>query len=138
MCQAEDRVHRIGQNDNVLIKYLVAKNTADDFIWPLIQKKMNVLNAVGLHQDFSIHNVDNTSQKETGQLDLTSFINISPFSEEQSQSQHDKTQHNFSNLTDNKELKDSSPKASTSTNNFKELLEDDEEYFNSYNWDDML
>lgn len=138
MCQAEDRVHRIGQNDDVLIQYLVARDTADDYIWPLIQKKMRVLNAVGLDQDFSIDNVDVTEQKESGQLDLTSFINISPFSEEQSQSQHDKEQNNFSNRRDNKEQKDSSPKASTSTNHFKELLEDDEEYFSSFNWDDAM
>ncbi|XP_012215897.1 SWI/SNF-related matrix-associated actin-dependent regulator of chromatin subfamily A-like protein 1 [Linepithema humile] len=137
LCQAEDRVHRIGQNNEVLIQYLVAKDTADDYIWPLIQRKMNILNAVGLDQDFSIDNVDVNEQKEIGQLDLTSFINISPFSEEQLQSQHDKEQNDFLHLIDNKEQKDSSPKASTS-NNFKELLEDDEEYFSSCNWDDMI
>ncbi|KAL6439202.1 hypothetical protein ACFW04_003853 [Cataglyphis niger] len=126
LCQAEDRVHRIGQNDNVIIQYLVAKDTADDYIWPLIKKKLDVLNAAGLDQDLSINNVDMTAQKEYGQQDLTSFMSISLSSEEQSQSQENKKQKN-----------ESVSEASVSTNDFKQLLEIDEEYFDSCNWDDI-
>ncbi|KAJ8385096.1 hypothetical protein AAFF_G00193170 [Aldrovandia affinis] len=50
MIQAEDRVHRIGQTSNVDIHYLVAKGTADDYLWPMIQEKMNVLEQVGLSE----------------------------------------------------------------------------------------
>lgn len=125
LCQAEDRVHRIGQNDNVIIQYLVAKNTADDYIWPLIKNKLNVLNAAGLDQDLSIDSVDMTAQKKRGQQDLTSFLNISLSLEKQSQSQ------------ENKQKDDSTPEASTSTNDFKQLLEIDEEYFDSCSWDDI-
>ncbi|KAM6986962.1 SWI/SNF-related matrix-associated actin-dependent regulator of chromatin subfamily A-like protein 1 [Aplochiton taeniatus] len=50
LLQAEDRVHRIGQTSNVDIHYLVAKGTADDYLWPLIQEKMNVLEQVGLSE----------------------------------------------------------------------------------------
>ncbi|KAJ0005687.1 hypothetical protein NQD34_015581 [Periophthalmus magnuspinnatus] len=50
LIQAEDRVHRIGQTCNVNIHYLVAKGTADDHLWPLIQEKMNVLEQVGLSE----------------------------------------------------------------------------------------
>ena len=31
--QAEDRVYRIGQKNSVNIHYLVAKKTADDYLW---------------------------------------------------------------------------------------------------------
>ncbi|XP_059199416.1 SWI/SNF-related matrix-associated actin-dependent regulator of chromatin subfamily A-like protein 1 [Centropristis striata] len=50
LLQAEDRVHRIGQTSNVNIHYLVAKGTADDHLWPMIQEKMNVLEQVGLSE----------------------------------------------------------------------------------------
>lgn len=125
LCQAEDRVHRIGQNDNVIIQYLVAKDTADDYIWPLIKNKLNVLNAAGLDQDLSIDNVDTTIQKKRGQQDLTSFMNTSLSLEKDSQSQ------------ENKQKNDSAPEASTSKNDFEELLEIDEECFDSCSWDNI-
>uniref|UniRef100_A0A0K0CWP8 Helicase C-terminal domain-containing protein n=1 Tax=Angiostrongylus cantonensis TaxID=6313 RepID=A0A0K0CWP8_ANGCA len=40
---AEDRAHRVGQKDSVFVQYLVARNTADDVIWPLVQRKLDVL-----------------------------------------------------------------------------------------------
>ena len=51
LTQAEDRAHRIGQTDSVTIQYLVALNTADDKLWPMIQKKLDVLNEAGLSKD---------------------------------------------------------------------------------------
>merc|ERR1712059_90088 len=51
LTQAEDRAHRIGQTDSVVIQYLVARGTADDFIWPMIQGKLDVLNKAGLSKD---------------------------------------------------------------------------------------
>ncbi|XP_032683947.1 SWI/SNF-related matrix-associated actin-dependent regulator of chromatin subfamily A-like protein 1 [Odontomachus brunneus] len=128
LCQAEDRVHRIGQNDNVIIQYLVARDTADDYIWPLIKKKMNVLNAVGLDQDFSINDVDTMVQKKTGQQDLSSFVSISP---EELKEQSSKEQKDSSAMKD---------VASTSicVKELKELLEVDGEYFDSCDWDDVM
>ncbi|XP_059152486.1 SWI/SNF-related matrix-associated actin-dependent regulator of chromatin subfamily A-like protein 1 [Physella acuta] len=51
LVQAEDRAHRIGQEDSVTIQYLLAKGTADDYIWPLVQTKLNVLSKAGLTKD---------------------------------------------------------------------------------------
>ncbi|KAK6047424.1 helicase protein [Cooperia oncophora] len=51
LLQAEDRAHRVGQKDSVFVQYLVAKNTADDVIWPLIQQKLDVLGQVNLSND---------------------------------------------------------------------------------------
>lgn len=128
-------MHRIGQNDTVIIQYLVAKDTADDYIWPLIKKKMNVLNAVGLDQDFSIDNVDVAVRKEK-QRDLTSFLNRSSGSEKGSQ--HDKELKDSPAVGDNKEQERYvTPEASTSSD-FKDLLEIDEECFDSCDWDDIM
>lgn len=43
MLQAEDRVHRIGQLQDVKIFYLFAEDTIDELLWPLIRKKMQLL-----------------------------------------------------------------------------------------------
>ncbi|XP_028992553.1 SWI/SNF-related matrix-associated actin-dependent regulator of chromatin subfamily A-like protein 1 isoform X2 [Betta splendens] len=61
LIQAEDRVHRIGQTRNVNIHYLVAKGTADDHLWPMIQEKMNVLEQVGLSESNLSDNAQNAS-----------------------------------------------------------------------------
>ena len=39
--QAEDRVHRIGQKNSVVIHYLVAPKTSDDIMWPMIESKLS-------------------------------------------------------------------------------------------------
>ncbi|NWI13932.1 SMAL1 protein, partial [Crypturellus soui] len=50
LIQAEDRAHRIGQTSSVNVHYLVAKGTADDFLWPMIQEKIKVLGEAGLSE----------------------------------------------------------------------------------------
>ena len=64
LTQAEDRAHRIGQTDSVTVQYLVAQGTADDKLWPMIQKKLDVLNKAGLSKDnFSNSDSRNVEQK---------------------------------------------------------------------------
>ena len=126
LCQAEDRVHRIGQNDNVVIQYLVAKNTADDYLWPLIQKKMNVLNEVGLDQDFSLKDISITKQAlDARQKTLDSFT--------RSQQETDETivQSNENGVQD--VLPGNS--FSAITKEFEESLELSEDDFNCCEWD---
>ncbi|KAI0560478.1 Helicase [Gracilaria domingensis] len=43
LLQAEDRAHRIGQKDCVLVKYLLAKNTIDESMWGTVRKKLHVV-----------------------------------------------------------------------------------------------
>lgn len=49
--QAEDRVHRIGQQSSVIINYLVAKRTSDDIMWPMIESRLSVLGGMGVSAD---------------------------------------------------------------------------------------
>ena len=45
--QAEDRVNRIGQTDNKLnIYYLLGKNTIDQYIWEVIEKKRKIITKI--------------------------------------------------------------------------------------------
>lgn len=51
MLQAEDRAHRVGQKNAVVVQYMLARNTADDNIFPLIEKKLKMLGSVNLSSD---------------------------------------------------------------------------------------
>lgn len=59
LVQAEDRAYRIGQQDSVLVRYLLAEGTADDYLWSLIEKKLDVLGKAGLNRE-SFRAVDTT------------------------------------------------------------------------------
>lgn len=48
LLQAEDRIHRIGQKCCVDIHYLLAKDTVDEYVWPKLLKKLNVLESLGI------------------------------------------------------------------------------------------
>lgn len=43
LLQAEDRAHRIGQRDCVLVKYLLARNTLDESMWSTVKQKLFVV-----------------------------------------------------------------------------------------------
>lgn len=127
LCQAEDRVHRIGQNDNVVIQYLVAKHTVDDYLWPLIQKKMNVLSEAGFDQNFSFKDISVTNQAlDRKQKTLDSFT--------RSKQETDETivQSNENGVQDAL----SGNSSSATTEEFKELLELSGDDFNFPEWDD--
>lgn len=63
LLQAEDRAHRIGQEENVSIEYLIAKGTADEMIWSIVGKKLNVLSKVGLASETMKGSVRSADQK---------------------------------------------------------------------------
>ena len=80
LTQAEDRAHRIGQTDSVTIQYLVATGTADDELWPMLQRKLNVLQQAGLSKDnFSAadsHTVTSASSSKDNQK-ITDYFSTS-------------------------------------------------------------
>lgn len=73
LTQAEDRVHRIGQQNSVVIQYLVAKGTADDYIWPLVCNKLDTLGKAGLSKD-SFYDVDLKISADSKQPTLEDFF----------------------------------------------------------------
>lgn len=73
LTQAEDRAHRIGQQDSVLVQYLIAKGTADDHLWPMIQRKLDVLNKAGLSKDNFLHS-NTTVVKDKSQPTLEHYF----------------------------------------------------------------
>ncbi|XP_015607766.1 SWI/SNF-related matrix-associated actin-dependent regulator of chromatin subfamily A-like protein 1 isoform X2 [Cephus cinctus] len=99
LCQAEDRAHRIGQDGSVIIRYLIAKNTVDDHLWPMIQRKMGILNAAGLNQNISFSDVDVVNHEDTNQTRLDAFVVKSP-----PKSSTNATTSSSSELNDSKEL----------------------------------
>jgi hypothetical protein len=89
MIQAEDRAHRVGQKDSVLVQYMVAKNTADTEIWQLLADKLKVLGEVNLSDEkyvlvnnqtriwingFSYGNANNREKICTSGLLITDFF----------------------------------------------------------------
>jgi SWI/SNF-related matrix-associated actin-dependent regulator 1 of chromatin subfamily A len=76
LLQAEDRAHRIGQMDAVNVHYLLARGTSDDAIWPLILKKLSMLEAVGLGTN-DFNNISKQDHDPT-QMRLDKFLTKRP------------------------------------------------------------
>ncbi|GBP22445.1 hypothetical protein EVAR_78621_1 [Eumeta japonica] len=70
LIQAEARAHRIGRRGGVCVRYLLAKGTSDDFMWPMLQDKLNVLNEVGLSKD----TFEDTTLKMQSEPDITCYF----------------------------------------------------------------
>lgn len=72
LLQAEDRAHRIGQCDSVNVHYLLAKGTTDDTIWPLILRKLSLLESFGLGKN-DFHSI-NKRDHDPQQTNLDPFL----------------------------------------------------------------
>ncbi|KAK1133916.1 hypothetical protein K0M31_011702 [Melipona bicolor] len=127
LCQAENRVHRIGQDKDVTIQYLIAKRTADDYLWPLIQKKLNVLNDVGFDQDFSLKDIDVTVQPLSSKQNTLDSFNIFNSISQQ------KTDKEIIECSENA-TKNIMLESQSSTEEFKELFDLNED-FEFCDWD---
>jgi len=73
LTQAEDRAHRIGQQDSVTVQYLVARATADDYLWPLVQQKLDVLSRAGLSKD-NFHEAGTTHLTNSKQNSIPDYL----------------------------------------------------------------
>jgi len=69
MVQAEDRAHRIGRETDVNIEYLIAKNTADEWIWSLIQKKLETLKGAGLGNSVAEEKHEDMKQEKVEEIE---------------------------------------------------------------------
>uniref|UniRef100_A0A0K0FM83 SWI/SNF-related matrix-associated actin-dependent regulator of chromatin subfamily A-like protein 1 n=1 Tax=Strongyloides venezuelensis TaxID=75913 RepID=A0A0K0FM83_STRVS len=74
--QAEDRAHRIGQKDCVHVSYLIFNGTCDDYMFPMIQKKMAVLGQLMLNSEDFTNSVKKTEfiSKQKHITDFFSFM----------------------------------------------------------------
>ena len=63
-------MYRIGQRNAVLIKYLCAKGTSDDHMWPLVKTKLNILSKAGLTKEnlSDASTVDNSNHNKITQF----------------------------------------------------------------------
>ena len=75
LTQAEDRAHRLGQKDSVLVIYILARETADDRIWPLINAKLQILQAVDLN-DETFSSLDNTTRIVDDRPKITDYFEV--------------------------------------------------------------
>lgn len=73
LLQAEDRAHRIGQRDCVLVKYLLAKKTLDESMWSTVRRKLTV---VGHSLTGTAARMDLTEHKETAEPTRGSIANF--------------------------------------------------------------
>ncbi|XP_014235599.1 SWI/SNF-related matrix-associated actin-dependent regulator of chromatin subfamily A-like protein 1 [Trichogramma pretiosum] len=130
LTQAEDRVHRIGQTDNVIIRYLLAKETADDYMWNKLQTKIRVLNEVGLDQNFDMDaaSLEHQLTSEQNQTTLDVFV------ESQSSSSGDKKSQMSSSSVSTSGLAE----LQVSSDSFKDLLDIDDEAFDEIDLDSII
>ena len=73
--QAEDRVHRIGQKNAVVIHYLVARKTSDDKMWPMIEAKLSVLGGMGVGSG-DYKDTENSNYKYTAEVGLLELPSV--------------------------------------------------------------
>ncbi|XP_046969664.1 SWI/SNF-related matrix-associated actin-dependent regulator of chromatin subfamily A-like protein 1 [Vanessa cardui] len=71
LTQAESRAHRLGRSGGVCVRYLLARGTADDFMWPMLQGKLDVLNNVGLSGE-TFEN--NTLTRQESKNSMTQYL----------------------------------------------------------------
>eukprot|EP00041_Stephanoeca_diplocostata_P034170 m.1148454 g.1148454 ORF g.1148454 m.1148454 type:complete len:291 (-) comp24475_c1_seq19:2288-3160(-) len=90
LLQAEDRAHRLGQENCVDIKYIIAKGTLDETQWLLVQRKINVVGQSvngSASETLALQQEQQSSTKDSALLDaladLSDNSNLEKFFDEQ-------------------------------------------------------
>lgn len=81
LLQAEDRVHRIGQTADVKIYYLLAKNSIDELLWPLVRKKLQTLGNIldgSDNVDFHLHDSEVSTKAEEDRKETSISDQLGP------------------------------------------------------------
>lgn len=74
LLQAEDRIHRIGQQSKeVKIIYMLARNTADDIVWSQLERKKTVLHETIGNDNQRCHVVDSSTSMSSSAALLKAF-----------------------------------------------------------------
>jgi len=73
--QAEDRAHRVGQKSSVFVQYILARDTADDLIWPKIQEKILVVGNLSLNNE-TLSSIDNRERIVNDERKITDFFTV--------------------------------------------------------------
>lgn len=76
MAQCEARAHRIGQKSPVVCRYLLAKGTADDYIWEMVKRKQEVLNKAGIFSE-DLSDATHSIAPINASQNITNFFNES-------------------------------------------------------------
>lgn len=79
LLQAEDRVHRIGQTATVRVFYLLAKNSIDEVLWPLVRKKLQTLGHIldgDENVDFHLHQDQGDSSSDDDAKENGNFAQL--------------------------------------------------------------
>jgi SWI/SNF-related matrix-associated actin-dependent regulator of chromatin subfamily A-like protein 1 len=71
LLQAEDRAHRIGQRDCVMVKYLLAHGTIDDSMWDMVHKKLTIVgkSLTGIAATMPVNQGGNKRKRGEGTMD---------------------------------------------------------------------
>ncbi len=78
--QAEDRIHRLTSKENCDIRYLIAKNTLDEYMWRVLMKKIDVVgqtvdgNELKENENWKIGGQVKWNQEDTNQMTLDTFL----------------------------------------------------------------
>ena len=66
--QAEDRAHRISQENKVVVWYMIGKNTIDEKMFEVIKKKQTLLKKAVGGEDIEIEETENMLNTVLGEL----------------------------------------------------------------------